>query len=149
MKERYFSFSETAYTSETVDLLFNRSAFDEMDDFLRYRIHKGKISVITLEKVQDGKQSVCVNDSLLDQCQQRYSLRYVNKTYVSFRMSNVTLLDSGLYRLEAFFAKIIHDPENTELYLTVQGNLFCKSVCQSSFLFWAGINRPFRNWAGN
>jgi len=106
-----------------------------MDDFLRYRIHKGKISVITLGKVQDGKQSVCVNDNLLDQCQQRYSLRYVNKTYVSFRLSNVTLLDSGLYRLEAFFAKIIHDPENTELYLAVQGNLFCKSMCSHHFSF--------------
>jgi len=140
LKEIFVSFSETAYTSETVDLLFKRSAYDKTDDFFKYRIYKGHVSVITLGKVQDGKHGACVNDSLLTQCQQRYSLRYVNKTYVSFRLTNVTLLDSGLYTLQAFFAKIIHDPEYAELYLTVQGNLFCKSMCQSSFLFWAGIN---------
>ncbi|XP_020609669.1 uncharacterized protein LOC110048220 isoform X3 [Orbicella faveolata] len=112
--------NETAYTSETVDLLFKRSAYDKTDDFFKYRIYKGHVSVITLGKVQDGKHGACVNDSLLAQCQQRYSLRYVNKTYVSFRLSNVTLLDSGLYTLQAFFAKIIHDPEYAELYLTVQ-----------------------------
>ena len=110
-----------------------------MDDFFKYRIYKGNISVITLEKEEDGKHGACVTDSLLGQCQQRYSLRYVNETHVSFRLTNLTLLDSGLYRLEAFFTGIIHDPEYAEVYLTVQGNSFCKSMCLSLFLFWAGI----------
>jgi len=140
LKEIFFSFSETAYTSETVDLLFKRSAYDKTDDFFKYRIYKGNISVITLGKVQDGKHGACVMDSLLAQCQQHYSLRYANKTYVSFRLSNVTLLDSGLYTLQAFFANVTHHPEYAEIYLTVKGNLFSKSMCQSSFLFWAGIN---------
>jgi len=33
LKEIFVSFSETAYTSETVDLLFKRSAYDKTDDF--------------------------------------------------------------------------------------------------------------------
>ena len=78
-----------------------------------------------LGKEEDGKYGACVPDSLLGQCQQRYSLRYINENYLSFRLSNVTLLDSGLYILQAFFAEIIHDPEYAEVYLTVQGNPFC------------------------
>ena len=95
-----------------------------MDDFFRYRIYKRNISVITLGKEEDEKHFTCVNDSLHGQCQERYSLRYINETYVSFRLSNITFLDSGLYRLEAFFAGIIRDPEYAEMYLTVQGNPF-------------------------
>ena len=120
-----------------------------MDDFFRYRIYKGNINVITLGKEEaNRKHGACVNDSLLDQCQQRYSLRYVNETYVSFRLSNLTLSDSGLYTLEAFFSGITHDPEYAEVYLTVQGNPFCKSICLSSFLFWAGTLQTLRRVDG-
>lgn len=106
-----------------------------MDDFFRYRIYKGNVSVITLGKEEDGKHGACVIDFLLGQCQQRYSLRYVNETYLSFHLSNLTLLDSGLYILEAFFTGIIHDPEYAEVHLIVQGNSFCKSMCLLLFLF--------------
>ena len=137
-------FSETAYTSETTDLLFKRSVYDKMDDFFRYRINKRNVSVITLGKEEDGKHFACVNDSLHGQCQQRYSLRYINDTYVSFRLSNITLLDSGLYILEAFFAGIIPDPEYAVMYLTVQGNPSFKLICLSLYLFWAGTLQTWR-----
>ena len=136
VERNIFSLSETVYTSETVDLFFKRSVYDKTDDFLKYRIYKGhNISVITLGREENGKHGTCVIDPLLSQCQQRYSLRYVNKTYISFRLSNLTLLDSGLYILQAFFDKMVYNPEYAEIYLTVQGN-----QCQSSFFFWAGIN---------
>jgi len=110
--------------------------------FSAYRIWKGNIAIIALGKAdQENKNGSCVIDSaLLEECKERFSLRYYNKTYVAFRIKNVTLHDAGRYLLEAFFYGMT-DPEYDEINLSVQGNPFCKSLCQiiSFHLAWAGI----------
>ena len=108
-------------------MLFHRSPKDENNYFLAYRISKGNDSntIIALGKEQDGKGGKCVNDSmLLDQCNTRYSLLYLNDTYLSFSISNLVLQDSGLYICQAFFLGTNHDPEYAEINLNVQGNEF-------------------------
>ncbi|XP_078371091.1 uncharacterized protein LOC144654734 isoform X1 [Oculina patagonica] len=114
--------NETAFTSETVDLLFKRSDYDQEDDFSKYRIYKGNVTTIILKKEQDGNDhGFCSTDSVLfNQCQKRYSLRYVNGTHVSFRLRNVTLQDSGRYVLQAYFGGVSHDPEYAEINFSVQ-----------------------------
>ena len=105
---------------------FKRSPKDQNSYFLKYKISKGNDSntIIASGKEQDEKGGKCVNDSmLLDHCKTRYSLRYVNDTYVSFRISNLTLKDSGLYVFQTVFLGL-HDPEYAEVYLSVQGNEF-------------------------
>ena len=82
-------------------------------------------TIIALVEGQDGQGGKCVQDSvLLDQCKTRFSLRYVNDTYVSFRISDLTLQDSGLYLCQTFFLGIMHDPEYAAINLSVQGNEF-------------------------
>lgn len=127
--------------SDTFDLLYERSVQDRNESFSAYRIQKGNITIIALGKEQENKNGSCVIDSaLLEECKQRFALRYYNKTYVAFRIKNVTLHDAGRYLLEAFFLGMI-DPEYADIKLSVQGNLFCKALCQiiSFHLAWAGI----------
>ena len=116
--------------SYTFDLLYKRSAQDRNESFSAYRIIKGNITIIALGKEQENKNGSCVNDSaLLEECKQRFSLRYVNKTHVSFRIKNVMLQDAGRYIRQAFFLGM-NNPEYAEINLSVQGNPFCKSLCQ-------------------
>ncbi len=106
--------------------------YDQEDDFSKYKIYKGNVTIIILKKEQDGKDGSCIANSavLFNQCQKRYSLRYVNDTYVSFRLRNVTLQDSGRYLCQAYFGGVSRDPEYAEINFSVQGNSFCKSLCQ-------------------
>lgn len=126
MKSFISILSETAYLSETADLLFKRSAYDQSDDFNKYKILKGNVTIISIGREQDGKaEYVCVKDSaLLGPCQERYSLRYENETHVSFQMSNVKPEDIGLYVCEAYFGGVKHDPEYEEINFTAKGNVF-------------------------
>jgi len=112
--------NETAYVSDTFDLLYKRSVQDRNESFSAYRIQKGNITIIALGKEQENKNGSCVIDSaLLEECKQRFALRYYNKTYVAFRIKNVTLHDAGRYLLEAFFLGMI-DPEYADIKLSVQ-----------------------------
>lgn len=127
-----FFFSETAYVSDTFNLYYKRSAQDRNESFFAYRIMKRKnITIIALGKEQDNENGSCVTDSvLLDECKQRFSLRYFNKTHLSFRIKNVTLQDAGHYLRQAFFLGM-NDPEYAEISLFVQGNPFYKSMSQT------------------
>jgi len=112
--------------SDTVDLLYKRSAQDRNESFAAYRIKKSNITIIALGKEQENKNGSCATDSvLLEECKERFSLRYFDKTFVSFRIKNVTLKDAGYYLREAFFLGMI-DPEYAGINLSVQGNPFCK-----------------------
>lgn len=89
------------------------------------------ITIIALGKEQENENGSCVIDSvLLDECKQRFSLRYFNKTHLSFRIKNMTLQDAGYYIRQAFFLGI-HDPEYANISLYVQGNPFYKSMRQT------------------
>ena len=125
-------FSETTYVSDTFNLYYKRSAQDRNESFFAYRIMKGKnITIIALGKEQDNENGACVTDSvLLDECKQRFSLRYFNKTHLSFRIKNVTPQDAGHYLRQAFFLGM-NDPEYAEISLFVQGNPFYMSMSQT------------------
>ena len=118
--------SVTAYLSETADLFFKRSAYDQMDEFLKYRIYKRNVSkeIITLGKPEDGNEFCGNVSALFICCQERYSLRYVNKTHVSFQMSNVKPKDCGLYFRQAYFRGVERDPEYETINFTAKGNVF-------------------------
>ncbi|KAJ7372081.1 hypothetical protein OS493_020505 [Desmophyllum pertusum] len=74
--------NETAYLSETADLLFKRSAYDQSDDFYKYKILKGNVTIISIGREQDGKAEYCLcqRQCVIGSLQERYSLRYENET---------------------------------------------------------------------
>lgn len=111
--------NETGYLSETVDLLYKRSPKDKEKSFSKYRIYKGNVTVITLGKEEDGKGFTCAKDKLLATCKERYSLRYVNETDVSFQLRNLTQDDAGRYLCQTYFLGV-NDPEYEEINLNVQ-----------------------------
>ena len=118
-----FFFLEKGYLSETVDLLYKRSPKDKEKYFSKYRIYKGNVTVITLGNEEDGKGFTCAKDKLLVTCKERYSLRYVNETDVSFQLRNLTQDDAGRYLCQTYFLGV-NDPEYEEINLNVQGNAY-------------------------
>lgn len=115
----------SAYTSETVDILFTRSKDDSSKNFRKYEILKND-SLITLGKEKDGKNKFFCKDntSHTATCKERFSFRYVNSSYVSFQIRNVTSQDAGLYFCQTYFRGVNkeNDPQYEHVNLIVQGH---------------------------